>query len=649
MGKGWTKWLTCLGRWEQVNPVLLKELRVTCRRPRHYALRTGYLVLLTLLTLAAYRSAGPQSGPVPVAQFIHQQAQIGQGIVSTLVTFQWVALQFLAVVVLASCFQQEVQRRTFHSLLTSPLDDFQIVAGKLGAGAWQMLILLACALPLLGVVMAIGGVDWGNVTLDVLLTATCILSAGAMSVFFSTWFIRPAAVIFASLAFIVGWNLLPAPAAGLLLLWLIMPCLGRPRKAERVFQRRILVAMVSPAIFLPLGWHLRYGFFDNFDRSLADALFLPSPYTSPAARILWTCIDPGATLVCHLSLLLLTFVLLWRARAAVAHARMGRLFDRERRVAPRLAGIEQTVLALEAWSTDQARRAGRKAPPPAASRRGLLSVDSFRNPIVWRDARSLLPRLGPFGWLLLLPAVALLLLALLLARLEASYETGSHNFLLFGPHTIRVPDPRTVYPLIALVFLCAILLLAALQAARSVAGPRESRTWDELLATPLSTAAIATGKCLAVLVHLAPALGVFLLGLLLTFPPESGIVPAGLAMAVAGALFVCTLGLYVGTRAPTSGSATVTVLLVLLALWAVSPFLLHDLLAPLPGWEGMVRASESLNPPLQFYYFAQTADPSPLAPPPAPRSSHLLASLAVVLAVSFALTAAACRRFRGAC
>jgi len=62
------------------------------------------------------------------AAFVQSRmAEAGKQIVSTIVLFQFCAMQVLAVVMLSSAISDEVYHRTLGTLMTTPISSFQIV------------------------------------------------------------------------------------------------------------------------------------------------------------------------------------------------------------------------------------------------------------------------------------------------------------------------------------------------------------------------------------------------------------------------------------------------------------------------------------------------------------------------------------------
>ena len=165
-------------------PIFDKELRAASRRRRNYVLRFAYLGLLTVFTVLVWLAATDafsSSG----AYTISRMSLAGRTITTSVVWFQFLATQLVAVIVLSTAISDEVYHRTLGTLMTTPISGLQIVLGKLFSRLWQCLILLALSLPVLAVVRVFGGIPWDFVAAALCINLTAIISAGAVSLFFS--------------------------------------------------------------------------------------------------------------------------------------------------------------------------------------------------------------------------------------------------------------------------------------------------------------------------------------------------------------------------------------------------------------------------------------------------------------------------------
>jgi ABC-type transport system involved in multi-copper enzyme maturation permease subunit len=193
-------------------PIFDKELRVSSRRRRNYSLRFIYLALLTVF-LALMWLAVVRYDDSPLRQ-VSRMAEAGQRIIVVIVWFQFLAIQLVAVVMLSTSISDEIYNRTLGVLMTTPINSFQIVMGKLFSKLLQLLLLLGISLPLLAVVRVFGGVPWDYVLSSLCITLTTVIFVGSLSLFFSIFNRRAYSVIIITfLTVVVFFILLPYMAA----------------------------------------------------------------------------------------------------------------------------------------------------------------------------------------------------------------------------------------------------------------------------------------------------------------------------------------------------------------------------------------------------------------------------------------------------
>jgi len=194
-------------------PIFEKELRVSSRRRRNYVLRFTYLALLTIF-LAMFWYAQVPSGSSGL-NHVSRMAEAGKNITSFIVWFQFIAAQIVAGIMLSTAISDEVYNRTLGLLMTTPINSFQIVTGKLFSKLLQIILLLAMSLPILAIVRVFGGVPWMYVISSLCLTLTAVIFVGSLSLFLSILCRRAYVVIiitllsigalFGLLPFLMGW------------------------------------------------------------------------------------------------------------------------------------------------------------------------------------------------------------------------------------------------------------------------------------------------------------------------------------------------------------------------------------------------------------------------------------------------------------
>lgn len=167
-----------------MGPIFGKELRVASRRRRNYVLRSLY-PLLFMMFLAPVWVTSIVHGNVNLALYTSRMAEAGKWITVTIVWFQFCAIQLVALVILSTAISDEIYHRTLGVLMTTPINSFQIVMGKLFSKLLQLILLMAISLPLLAVVRIFGGVPWGYLISSLCITLTTVIFVGSLSLFFS--------------------------------------------------------------------------------------------------------------------------------------------------------------------------------------------------------------------------------------------------------------------------------------------------------------------------------------------------------------------------------------------------------------------------------------------------------------------------------
>jgi ABC-2 type transport system permease protein len=179
-----------------LGPIFDKELRVSSRRRRNYVLRFLYIALLSMILYFFW------VGSVRTDTFsLYQKsrlASVGQTIMAFIVWFQFCATQIIAVIMLSTSISDEIYNKTLGLLMTTPINSFQIVMGKLLSKLLQLILLLVISLPLLAVVRIFGGVPWNFIISSLCMTLATIIFIGSLSLFFSIFSQRAYVVIIAA-------------------------------------------------------------------------------------------------------------------------------------------------------------------------------------------------------------------------------------------------------------------------------------------------------------------------------------------------------------------------------------------------------------------------------------------------------------------
>lgn len=521
--------------------VAVRELRGHSRRGRTFLLRVGYLVALaSLILLAAPEtpSGSPSAGMQATAR-----VEMGKSMVASLAWFQFVVGQVLAVVLLAGSFREELSRRTFLPMMTTPLTSGQIVIGKLLGRLGNAMLLMLVGLPVLMVLRLMGGVTWGYVLGSAALTMTAMFTMASATLQAATRHTSMVAVI--AHAVLRGMVVPGVLALGAI----IVEVAGVPGAISTAWSP-VAMARLTAEMFRPTGagwltltaiWvHvLAYAGYSVWmlHRAAVDLRRVALPEAigrTPLRR--FTLHDPEW---------IIGSVLNDMASQREA-ARKGARSRRRRRAPtnPSPAGPAEHAAPKPDTRLAEAAAAlvnddGPPVDPETEKRRrlsklfGALVGQIGGSPVAWHARRtSLLPADGP-GRILAIGAMAVLV---------SLYGT----MLVFGG--LARTESQKVY------FVCCVLAVWAacgVSSAALVCPERENGTLEGLLSTPMTGRRILLGKVAGVWKRLKWVLAVFWGHLLLAvFAGALPLLSIGmLVLTMVGMTLLTTgLGMYVATR-----------------------------------------------------------------------------------------------------
>jgi ABC-type Na+ efflux pump permease subunit len=167
-----------------LGPIFAREWLTVPRRSRHYVVRTAYLGLLWVLGLTTWQVTVGWS----------QSATLGEnarfGTLLFLMLTKWVQLPllvFFSALSAASAVSQEKDRRTFVLLLLTDLRSYEIVLGKLLGSLLQIALLIVGMVPVLALIVMLGGVAPWQVGQATLVLAAAALAAGSVGNLIALW------------------------------------------------------------------------------------------------------------------------------------------------------------------------------------------------------------------------------------------------------------------------------------------------------------------------------------------------------------------------------------------------------------------------------------------------------------------------------
>jgi ABC-type Na+ efflux pump permease subunit len=166
-----------------LGPIFNREVLTVPRRDRHYVARAAYLGALWVIAVTAWlRTLGPARSAT-----LGETARFGP-LLFELLTFVELALfLFFAALSAASAISQEKDRRTFILLLMTDLRNHEIVLGKLLGSLLPIAVLLAGTVPLLMMLLLLGGIALHQVLQAVLIVGATALAAGSLGGLVALW------------------------------------------------------------------------------------------------------------------------------------------------------------------------------------------------------------------------------------------------------------------------------------------------------------------------------------------------------------------------------------------------------------------------------------------------------------------------------
>ena len=164
-------------------PVFNFELMATARRTRFYLIRAFYAAILFLILWAVHAAWTSETGGELASQMVPWFAfstfcaiTIGQEFLVLLLTPALVA----------GVIADEKQRKTLHYLMASQLSSAEIVLGKLLVRMLYVAVLLGVSLPVLSLLVLLGGIDPRLVLLSVGATLSTGWFLASLSIWVST-------------------------------------------------------------------------------------------------------------------------------------------------------------------------------------------------------------------------------------------------------------------------------------------------------------------------------------------------------------------------------------------------------------------------------------------------------------------------------
>lgn len=169
-----------LGLWfwrlVPANPILVRVVSAGGKRSRHWFIRMGYLAILAIAVVVGVIVT--QSGGSSLAEL----AKEATGVFKGLSIIQLGMVCVLAPIFAAAAITQEKDSQTYNILLSTPLTNGQIVLGSLLSRLFFVFALLIAGIPLFCIMMVYGGVTGDKIGLSMGLAGATALLTGTLAI-----------------------------------------------------------------------------------------------------------------------------------------------------------------------------------------------------------------------------------------------------------------------------------------------------------------------------------------------------------------------------------------------------------------------------------------------------------------------------------
>ena len=217
------------------NPVLQRELLVNLRMDRAFILLLAYLAALGAVVYIAW----PQQQSVDMTN-----SAAARGLVDLFFVGQFVLASLMAPSFAAGTITGEKERKTYESLLASPLRPSAIILGKLFAALVHLAVLVFCSLPIVMLCVPLGGVSFFEVLAAYLALTVSVATFGMIAVACSSYFQRTVASLTVSYLIILPMALFGA------LMWWSLADYGEMRLFVSLVVMPIAAGILFAALFI---------------------------------------------------------------------------------------------------------------------------------------------------------------------------------------------------------------------------------------------------------------------------------------------------------------------------------------------------------------------------------------------------------------
>jgi ABC-type transport system involved in multi-copper enzyme maturation permease subunit len=187
-----------------LGPVFAYEWLITTRRWQLYAVRAGFVSMLLVGMIIAWRNVpfGNRLGPTLSIQVL---ASYGRQLFLTTVSIELSLVLLAAPAATAGAICLDKARGTLDHMLATDLSNTEIVLGKLGVRLIPVLGLIACVLPISSLASLLGGIDPAALFGSFLTSIACAVLGCSLAMVLSVWGRKTHEVLMVTYILIIIW------------------------------------------------------------------------------------------------------------------------------------------------------------------------------------------------------------------------------------------------------------------------------------------------------------------------------------------------------------------------------------------------------------------------------------------------------------
>ncbi|HEV3384524.1 MAG TPA: ABC transporter permease subunit, partial [Gemmata sp.] len=182
-----------------LGPIFMRELVTVPRRTGHHASRSALIGLLMILGITTWQATIGFSRDATLGE----AANFGVLLFQIIAFVQLLLTLFFAALSAAGAVSQEKDRRTFVLLLLTDMHDHEIVLGKMLGALLPISIQLLVTVPVLAMLLLLGGIDPEQVLQAVLVLGSSAIAAGSLGGLVALWRERTFQALALSVLFLV--------------------------------------------------------------------------------------------------------------------------------------------------------------------------------------------------------------------------------------------------------------------------------------------------------------------------------------------------------------------------------------------------------------------------------------------------------------